>query len=384
MPPIVPDEFPLDNDLLYLNHAAVGVWPKRTRDAVKAFADENMYRGAADYPVWMKTERALRGRLKRLLNAASSDDIALVKNTSEALSLIAYGLDWKPGDNIVSTNQEFPSNRIVWESLHGVGVELRLADVSANDNPEAAMMARCDEHTRLITVSSVQYGSGLRMDLNCLGAFCRDHQILFCIDAIQSLGALAFDARACQADFVVADGHKWMLGPEGLAVFYTHPESRNLLKLHQYGWHMVERAGDFDALEWSVAGSARRFEPGSPNMLGICALNASLSLFEDVGMVEVEKALLENARLVMAWVESEPQLELISPDQEGRFAGIVTFRNVDLDKAGHAALYRKLMASGVICANRAGGIRFSPHFYSDLSAIASLNFNIVNSEGNPQ
>jgi len=365
------NEFPLDDELIYLNHAAVGVWPRRTRDAVVVFADENMVRGAAGYPEWMKTERELRGRLKRLVNAESTDDIALSKNTSEALSLIAYGIDWNPGDNIVSTNQEFPSNRIVWESLKEQGVELRLADISGDD-PEAAMLALCDERTRLITVSSVQYGTGLRMDLNRLGQFCRDRHILFCVDAIQSLGALQFDAKACHADFVVADAHKWMLGPEGLALFYSRPEARDQLKLQQYGWHMVERAGDFDAVDWSPARAARRFEPGSPNMLGIYALNASLSLFEEVGMDRVEQAVLANAKVLMAWVAAEPQLELITANQAGRFAGIVTFRHKGLDREGHAALYRKLMAAGVICANRAGGIRFAPHFYSDLRRLDAI------------
>jgi len=366
------DEFPLRSDLIYLNHAAVGVWPRRTADAVKAFAEENMLQGATDYPLWMKTERALRLRLRRLLNAASADDIALVKNTSEALSLIAYGMHWQAGDNIVSTDQEFPSNRIVWESLQPQGIELRLADIGSDEDPEAAMIALCDERTRLMTVSSVQYGTGLRMDLNRLGTFCRDNQILFCVDAIQSIGALQFDVEACRADFVVADGHKWMLGPEGLALFYSHPEARNCLKLNQYGWHMVERAGDFDAIDWAVANSARRFEPGSPNMLGICALNASLSLFEEIGMAQVELAVLEKATLLMDWVGSESQLELISPKQTGRYAGIVTFRHNGLDRQGHADLYRKLMAAGVVCANRAGGIRFSPHFYSQINTLDSI------------
>ncbi|NWF36999.1 aminotransferase class V-fold PLP-dependent enzyme [Mariprofundus sp. KV] len=359
-------EFPLDKDLLYLNHAAVGVWPKRTAEAVKAFADENMHRGAAGYLEWLKVERELRGRLKRLINADSVDDIALSKNTSEALSLIAYGLDWQAGDNIVTSNQEFPSNRIVWESLKERGVELRLADISVDD-PEAAMLALCDEKTRLLSVSSVQYGTGLRMDLNRLGQFCHDQNVLFCVDAIQSLGAIEFDAQACHADFVVADGHKWMLGPEGLAVFYSRPEAREKLKLSQFGWHMVERAGEFDAEDWTPAKSARRFEPGSPNMLGIYALNASLSLFEEIGMDVVEKAILDNAQQLIDWVDSKVELELISPSEKGRFAGIVTFRKHGLNRDGHAELYRNLMAEGVICANRSGGIRFSPHFYSDMS-----------------
>jgi len=361
------EEFPLRSNLVYLNHAAVGVWPRRTAEAVKAFAEENMRQGAADYPQWMKVERELRMRLQRLLAASSVDDIALVKNTSEALSLIAYGLDWQPGDNIVSSDQEFPSNRIVWESLQSRGVELRLAYVSADD-PEAAMLSMCDERTRLLTVSSVQYGTGLRMDLNRLGQYCRDQGVLFCVDAIQSLGALQFDVEACHADFVVADGHKWMLGPEGLAVFYSRPEARDQLKLLQYGWHMVQRAGDFDAADWVPSVSGRRFEPGSPNMLGIHALNASLSLFEDMGMEKVESLLLSGAETLMRWVETHHNLELITPVQSGRYAGIVTFRHRQLDPAGHADLYRTLMTAGIVCANRAGGIRLSPHFYTDVDA----------------
>jgi len=363
------EEFPLRSGIVYLNHAAVGVWPKRTADAVKAFAEENMRQGAADYPQWMKTERELRGRLARLINAPAHDDIALVKNTSEALSLIAYGLNWQAGDNIVSTNQEFPSNRMVWESLHSKGVELRLADVSGEE-PEAAMLALCDEHTRLLTVSSVQYGTGLRMDLGRLGGFCRQHDILFCIDAIQSLGALQFDAQVYHANFVVADGHKWMLGPEGLAVFYSTPAARDALTLLQYGWHMAERAGDFDAINWMPATAARRFEPGSPNMLGIHALNASLSLLEEIGMVDVESAVLSNAETLMAWVQARPELELITSAEQGRYAGIVTFRHGQLDQAGHADLYRKLMQAGIVCAHRAGGIRFSPHCYNDIDVLA--------------
>ncbi len=321
-----------------------------------------MRQGAADYPRWMQIERELRSKLQRLVNAASVDDIALVKNTSEGLSLLAYGLEWQPGDNIVSTNQEFPSNRIVWESLKGKGVALRLADI-ATDDPEAAILALCDKNTRLLTVSSVQYASGLRLNLERLGAFCRDNGIVFCVDAIQSLGALCFDAQACRADVVVADGHKWMLGPEGLALLYIKPELRSQLKLKQYGWHMVEHPGDFDRRDWQPAKSARCFEPGSPNMLGIHALNASLSLLEDVGMQEIERRVLDRARVLMDIIRQAPECELLTPHESSRFGGIVNFRFRDISYAGHEYVYRHLMQQKVICAFRSGGIRFSPHFY---------------------
>ncbi len=362
------NEFPLRHGLIYLNHAAVGVWPRRTAEAVREFAGENMRQGAADYPRWLEVERELKGRLKRLLNAGGAEDIALVKNTSEGLSLLAYGLDWGSGSNIVSARGEFPSNRIVWESLKGGGVELRLADI-VGDDPEAALLALCDARTRLLTVSSVQYASGLRLNLQRLGAFCREHDIIFCVDAIQSLGALRFDTQACRADVVVADGHKWMLGPEGLAVFYTRPALRERLHLKQYGWHMVEHAGDFERMEWAPAKSARRFEPGSSNMPGIHALNASLSLLEEIGMETVEAGVLQRAKRLTDAVMHEDSLQLLSSSDPKRMSGIVTFRRKDLDDNGHAALYRHLMDSGVICALRGGGIRFSPHFYTPLQCI---------------
>jgi selenocysteine lyase/cysteine desulfurase len=361
-------QFLLDPDILYLNHAAVAPWPRRTAEAVQAFAEENRSRGAAAYPHWLKAERALRGRLQRLVNAASEDDIALVKNTSEGLSLVAYGLPWQAGDNVVSTNQEFPSNRIVWESLAARGVELRAVDLSGED-PEGTMIAAIDARTRLVSVSSVQYATGLRMDLVRLGEACRARSVLFCIDAIQSLGALRLDAQACHADFIVADAHKWMLGPEGIALFYSHPAVRDRLGLSQYGWHMVEHAGDFERAAWQPAASARRFEPGSPNMLGIHAMEASLSLLEEEGMASVEARLLQCTSRLAGAIAAEADLELISPLSPARRSGIVSFRFRGRDAAFHAGLYRQLMQRGVICAHRGGGIRYSPHFYTEPDVI---------------
>jgi selenocysteine lyase/cysteine desulfurase len=158
-----------------------------------------------------------------------------------------------------------------------------------------------------------------------------------------------------------------MLGPEGLAVFFTTPEVRERLRLLQYGWHMVEHAGDFDRTDWTPAGSARCFEPGSPNMLGIHALNASLSLLEDVGMEAVEAQALQRAQTLTDAVLANDVLQLLSRAEPERMSGIVTFRRRDLDADGHTALYRHLMQTGVICALRGGGIRFSPHFYTDYS-----------------
>ncbi len=361
------DEFPLDEDIIYLNHAAVAPWPRRTHDAVVAFARENMRRGAQHYPRWLETEARLREQLARLIGAPAADSIALVKNTSEALSFVAFGLDWQAGENIVISNEEFPSNRIVWEAVgQRFGVTVREVDLSAAASPEAALIAACDADTRLLSISAVQYASGLRLDLNTLGAHCREADILFCVDAIQSVGAMRCDVLAMGADFAMADGHKWLLGPEGLGFFYVRPERRALLRLNEYGWHMVAEPHDFDRRDWRPAAGAQRFECGSPNMLGVHALAASLSLFEEIGMAEVEAAVLARARHLMARIEESPKLELLSDPAEGRHAGIVTFRH--RQQTG-ADCHARLMAAGIVCAPRGGGIRFSPHFYTPLSRL---------------
>jgi len=362
------DEFPLAEGLAYLNHAAVGVWPRRAARAACAFAEENMRQVAADYPRWMAAERRLRERLAALIGADAAD-VALAANTSDALSIVAQGLDWRPGDQVVIPAGEFPSNRIVWEALGERGVRVIEVELT-DDDPEAGLMAACSSSARLLSVSSVQYARGLRLDLERLGRFCHERGIFFCVDAIQSLGAIRMNVNDCRADVVAADAHKWMLGPEGIALLYVRPELRARLKLLRHGWHMVEKMGDFEAHDWRPATSARRFEPGSPNMLGIHVLDASLSLLLEVGMTEVERRVLERARRLMALFDEAGGFEILTPREESRHAGIVTVRRIGLDAEGHAALYRRLMDRGVICALRGGGIRFSPHFYTPEEALA--------------
>lgn len=360
-------EFPLQAELMYLNHAAVAPWPARTSAAVMAFAEENLRYGAQHYPAWVEVEHKLRMQLAWLIGARSGDEIALLKNTSEGLSIIAQGLAWQPGDNVVIPAQEFPSNRVVWEALIPAGVQVRKVDIQQTEEPEAALLAQIDSRTRLLSVSSVQFDSGLRLDLARLGKACEDAEILFCVDAIQSLGVVPMDVRRIRADFVVADGHKWLLGPEGLALFYCRRELLDTLTLHQFGWHMLEHPGDFERQEWQPAHSARRFECGSPNMLGIHALSASLSLFEEIGMDACQQGVLDNtAYLIERLTEQADRYTLVTPPTPDRHAGIVSF------KPRHqpvAVLHRRLMERQVICALRSGAIRFSSHFYTPRSVL---------------
>ena len=213
------------------------------------------------------------------------------------------------------------------------------------------------------------------MDLKQIGEFCGQRSILLCVDAIQSLGAIQFDVQDMNADFVMADGHKWMFGPEGLAIFYTKPEARDRLHLNQYGWHMVEALGDFDRREWHPAMSARRFECGSPNMLGIHALNTSLSLLLEFGMERVEKQVLRRSKYFIEKISAHDNLELITSDAKNRYAGIITIKKVNVD---NERLFQYLNDNNIFCALRGGGIRLSPHFYTPIEHIDQAIETILN------
>lgn len=355
------DDFPLDPDLAYLNHAALGPWPRRTAERLSAFAAENAHTGAAGYLGWLEVESALRERLATLINAPDTRGIGLVKNTSEGLSLVAQGLPWEAGDNIVGIAHEFPSNRVVWEALAPRGVAFRPVDVLGATDPEGALLAATDRHTRLLAISSVHYARGLRLDLARLAEHCQRTGILLCIDAIQSLGALHFDLADCPADFVIADGHKWLLGPEGLGLFYCAPAAMERLSLQQFGWHMLDAAGDYDRDDWRPARTAQRFECGSPNLLGAHALEASLSLLLEIGTREVERQVLENAAALSERLQAVPGLTIRSPEAPARRSGIINFT---VDGIDTQALYAALMQRRVICAARGGGVRFAPHFHT--------------------
>ncbi|MBU2040179.1 MAG: aminotransferase class V-fold PLP-dependent enzyme [Gammaproteobacteria bacterium] len=352
------DEFPVNHECLYLNHAAVAPWPERARVAVSEFAAENTALGASRYPQWSSMEAGLKRNLEALIDAPKGS-VALVKNTSEALSFVAAGLDWQPGDVVVISDQEFPSNRIVWEALAHKGVQV--VEVALPwDDPESLLLEALAQKPRLLSISAVQYATGLTLDLIRLGEACRAAGTLFCVDAIQAVGALPFSVQAIQADFAMADGHKWLLGPEGLGFFYVRPQIMDQLSLSEFGWHMVEDMGNYDRKDWQPAADARRFECGSPNMLAATALKASTDLLLEVGMDQVATRVVTNV-LYLKELLDDKGATFINPLLHQRPSGILTFHFMGKDST---QLYKLLMQAGVICANRGGGIRFSPHFHT--------------------
>jgi len=356
------EQFPILDQGLYLNHAAIAPWPRCTADEVRTFARENALRGPAGYRDWIVREKELRRLLARLTGAKSEDDIALLKNTTEGISLVAWGLDWQAGDNIVLPLGEFPSNRLPWLAQSAHGVEIREVDIGTTKNAENALLEAMDSQTRILSVSAVQWNDGFRLNLEKLGKSCRSQGVLFFVDAIQQLGALSVDVETCHVDFLAADAHKWLLGPEGIAVFYCRESARPRLRLVQQGWHMFDNPWDFHRREWEPSTSAKRFEAGSPNSVGQVALHASLNLLLKTGMEQVSEQILQNTEFLINALSLIAGVQITSRTEPERRSGIVSFTHENIPSR---TLNTCLAESGVTCAIRGNSIRLSPHFYQD-------------------
>ena len=354
------DEFPVLQHGLYANHAAISPWPRVAAQAVAAFALENSEIGADKYSRWLLRETQLRQRLARLINAVSADEIALLKNTTEGICTVANGIEWHKGDNLVLPADEFPSNRLPWLALQRNGVEVREVDIRSTTEPEIALLAQVDDRTRLLAVSAVQWTDGLRLKLETLGQFCQTNNVLFFVDAIQQLGAMQMDVQACGIDFLAADGHKWLLAPEGIAVFFCRENAREQLRVIQHGWHMLDDPYQFNREQWLPSRTAMRFEAGSPNSLGQVAMHASIGLLQDVGMSRVETLITANSRNLSAGLTDMTGVELVRPFNPQRVSGIVSFRPVNRDPI---EIQQVLKSRHLSCTVRGGAIRLSPHFY---------------------
>ncbi len=363
------NQFPILNQGIYANHAAIAPWPGATAKAVAAFAQENALAGPLDYKQWITRERELRNMLARLVGAPSGNDIALLKNTTEGISAVAFGFPFQAGDNIVLPQGEFPSNHLPWLAQAERGVEIRHVDIRAGDNPERALLEAMDDRTRVLAVSSVGFGDGLKLDLEKLGKPCRTAGILFFVDAIQQLGALPLDVEAACVDVLAADAHKWLLGPEGIALFYCNPVARDKLRLTQVGWHMYDYPWNFDRDDWSPSKSARRFEAGSPNTLGQVGLHASLSLLLEIGLEAIAQRILANTGSLLSGLSALPGVSLNSAREVTRQSGIVSF---SAHQVAARELHKRLAQSGVTSAVRDGAVRLSPHFYQDEVVIQKL------------
>lgn len=361
--------FPVTREVAYFNNAGVAPISSRVDEAIRRFAEEATRVGAFNYPRSFDAEiERVRARAALLLNARS-DEIAFVKNTTEGLGIVAAGLDWQRGDEVVSCDLEYPSNVYPWWSLRDRGVETLMLRGREGRLPVAAVeQALQSPRVRLLALSSVEFGSGARNDLETLGRLCREHGVLFCVDAIQSVGCFPIDVEQCGIDFLAADGHKWMLSVEGCGIFFCSKRVQELVTPRIIGWRSVQNNRDFDSYHMDLQLGAGRFEEGTPNTPGIFALGAAIDLLLELDVAAIgERVLALTDRLVDGL--RNRGAELRSPREPGEASGIVSFA---IPGQPLADTVRKLRAERIFVIERRGGVRASPHFYNSEDEIDRL------------
>ncbi len=360
-------EFPITNNFCFLNNAAIAAPPLRVAKAVSELMLQFANEGLVLYPEWMKTVDRTRSLFARLINADTSE-VCFTVNTSEALSIVAGGISWRRGDKIIVTVPDFPSNVYPWVNLERSGVEICFVRKNEGRFDLSDITAVLQPGTRLIAVSSTDFATGFRCDLEELGNFCRQNGILLCVDAIQSLGAIPLDVKSCGVHFLACGGHKWLLSTMGIGALYVSKEVNDLLHPVRVGWRSVENEENFyhlqlKNLELRLKTDARRFEAGTLNLAGITALGTSLEMLLEIGIERIFERISGLNGVIASELEGR-NFQVISSMEPGRRSGILSF--VPEDAGG---LFRYLLNAKVLVAQRGNAVRLSPHFYNDESDI---------------
>jgi len=348
------DEFPVARELIYLNHAAVTPLCRPAAEAMKRFADEACRHGSLNYADWLETYEGLRQAAAKLINS-SPGEIAIVKNTSEGIATVASGFDWKAGDRVIVFEEEFPANYYAWLRLEKRGVEL--TRLSIYDPLEK--IAEAIRGARLLAISYVNYLSGYRADLQALGELCDRHGCFFFVDAIQGMGALPIDVEACHIDALAADGHKWMLGPEGNGVLYVRRKWLDSIEPVEFGWTNPANYTDYSSRDMTLRPDAGRYECGALNTIGCFGLRAALEFLLEVGIREISAAIQSLADQLDTGVRERGYETMVErSDRTG--SGIVSFRHPAIDCR---SIVSELKRNRIMASPRQGWVRVSPHFY---------------------
>lgn len=359
---------PVAQSWAYFDHAAVSPLPDVARDAIGQWLTEACQSGDVCWPRWAGMLEELRAQAALLLGA-SKEEVALVRNTSHGISIVAEGFPWKAGDNVVIPADEFPANQYPWLALAHRGVEVRRVAPRGGHVLLEDLEAACDRRTRIVSVSWVSYHLGWRHNPADLAAIAHRHGAYLFLDAIQGLGVFPLDVHQAEVDFLAADGHKWLLGPEGAGLLYVRQPLWDLLHPTSIGWNSVENPFDFDKIEFKLKPAAARYEGGSWNMAGFIGLLASLRLLSGFGLANLAQRVLELTDTLGEKLRSlglRVASDRSSPDHS---SGVIS---VDWPRGDLQQLRPRLLRQGVVVSTRAGRLRISPHAYNDLTDIERL------------
>ncbi len=361
------EQMPVVTRWAYFDHAAVAPLSRHVVSAFQNFLVDASENGTVNWMDWRNTLEDLRAILAQMMNAELSE-IALIRNTTEGICIVAEGLPWQQGDNVVLPDGEFPSNFYPWLALEKRGVDVRrVTAIDGKLNPHD-IDAACDDRTRVVAASWVDFKTGWRNDLKMLAEIAHAHDALFFADVIQGFPVLPLDVRETDIDFAAADGHKWMLGPEGAGVFFCKEEHIDRLTPKGVGWNSVKHAGNFSNPKLDLKPTASRYEGGSYNMAGLLALHASLSEFSWIGVDHLNQRLRDVSDELCEKLQSA-DVTVISNRSDAHWSGIVS---CDIPGVSPGRFRKQMLNRHVALNHRAGYVRLSPHVYTSTEDIERL------------
>ena len=355
----------------YFNHAALSPLSNRVKDKID---DYLKIRSETEIEPYFKTLPEANGAKEKLANllGVSSKQLSWATNVSESLNILAQGLKWGHGDEIILNNIEFPSNVYPFLNLNRQGVNILFAKAEAGvvDLPQIEKLV--SERTKLISISMVQFLTGYKADLKSIGDFCKSKNIIFCVDGIQGIGAVNLNIADCKIDFLTGGTQKWLMGLQGLGYFYISDSLMEVVDQKHVGWTSVKNAWNLLDYNLELLESAERYQCGTLPRIAIIAVNASLSLFEEIGFRKIEEQIINNSLYLIDLLKSNGYHPILKSVTNKKIAGIISFRHKNSEK-----VVQKLEKLNTICSVREGLIRVSPHFYNTKEELESLVSEII-------
>lgn len=362
------DNFPhINHGHTYLNHAAIAPLSIKVKQALDQFISERHEGPIENYEHGMEISQNTRELIARYINATKPEQISYTGNTSEGISAVAEGLTWNEGDEIILNNMEFPTNVHPFRALSSKGVRLNILKSENSIITPEQIETAITKHTRLVSISAVQFLHGSKADLKSIGAICKEYDIIFVVDAIQCLGAMPIDVQKCNIDALATGGHKWLMSPLGTGFLYTSEKLANEMRPPRTGWLSVEEPWELFNYDQPWLPFAQHMEVGTPNMLGITGMNASLNTMFDVGVNNITSQILFLTSHLINQLKSTPEAALISPQDEHSRLGIVTFRASVHQEPDETV--QKMKQKKITISAREGLFRISPHYYNTTEEI---------------
>jgi cysteine desulfurase/selenocysteine lyase len=347
---------------IYLNHASLSPLSTRVVERMTEYLKRHSDGTLLSYDDELKIESDCRTAVQQMIHAESKDRIALVGNTSDAINIIASGLQWKSGDRIILNDMEFPANVYPYYHFQDRGVYVDIIKCPDGRLTTEMIAAKLTPRTRLVALSAVQFLSGHRADLVSIGSLCRDHGVWFVVDGIQAVGAVQLDVQKMKIDGLAAGAQKWQMSVQGTGFLYVNEALQAAIQPQFVGWLAVQDAWNFSNYGQALASTAKRYEGGTVNHLGFAGMHAALSLLLEQGSPAVENHILALTRILSEGLQLITGVKLYSPVADYERAGIVT---IELPHGADASrLFKKLLVKNIVVSLREGKIRYAPHFYN--------------------